>query len=59
MIIYELKFNELPHLAFYQGDIPEAFENKHLDDLVRKLIIVYPRERIDWNDYFDHPFFKI
>ena len=58
VIIYEIKFNEVPVLPFYQGNIPETFDNKLLDDLVRRLIVLDPKKRIDWNEYFDHPFFK-
>ena len=58
VIIYELKFNEVPALPFYQGNIPETFDNKLLDDLVRRLIVLDPKKRIDWNEYFKHPFFK-
>ena len=57
VIIYKLKFNEVPSV-FYGGEIPGKFDNKYLDDLVRKLIVVDPNKRIDWNGYFNHPFFK-
>ena len=58
VIIYELKFNEVPYILFYQGIIPETFDNILLDDLVRRLIVVDPKKRIGWNEYFEHPFFK-
>ena len=62
IIIYKLKFNDedddIPVFAFYDGNIDEEFENKDLDDLVRRLIVKDPNKRIDWNDYFNHPFFK-
>ena len=32
--------------------------NKDLDDLIAKLLVKDPRERITWEDYFEHPFFK-
>ena len=57
VIIYELKFKE-KDFSFYEGIIPKIFDNKLLDDLVRKLIVVNPNKRIDWNEYFNHPFFK-
>ena len=56
--IYELKFNEVPYIPFYKGMIPEEFDNKLLDDLVSRLIVVDPKKRIGWNEYFEHPFFK-
>ena len=58
VIIYELKFNDVPYIPFIQGIIPETFDNKLLDDLVRRLIVLDPNKRIDWNKYFEHPFFK-
>ena len=57
VIIYKLKFNEISPL-FYAGTIPNSFDNKLLDDLVRRLIVVDQNKRIGWNEYFNHPFFK-
>jgi serine/threonine protein kinase len=57
VIIYKLKFNEVPS-TFYGGEIPGKFDNKNLDDLVRKLIVCDLNKRIGWNEYFNHPFFK-
>jgi len=57
VIIYELKFKD-KSLSFYKGIIPKRFDNRLLDDLVRKLIVEDPNKRINWNDYFNHPFFK-
>ena len=57
VIIYKLKFNEIS-LSFYAGMIPKRFDNKLLDDLVRRLIVVDPNQRIGWNEYFNHPFFR-
>ena len=57
VIIYRLKFNEVPP-TLYGGEIPGKFDNKNLDDLVRKLIVLDPKKRLDWNEYFNHPFFK-
>jgi serine/threonine protein kinase len=57
VIIYKLKFNEI-NPSFYGGIIPKRFDNKYLDDLVRRLIEVDQNRRINWNEYFNHPFFK-
>ena len=57
VIIYKLKFNEI-NPSFYAGMIQKRFDNKLLDDLVRRLIVVDPNQRIGWNEYFNHPFFK-
>ena len=58
VIIYVLKFNDVPYMSFYQGIIPEQFDNKLLDDLVRRLIVIDPDKRMNWEEYFAHPFFK-
>ena len=57
VIIYKLKFNEIPG-AFILGEIPGKFDDENLYDLLKKLIVVKPDERISWKDYFEHPFFK-
>ena len=46
------------HDNFDPKIIPKAKEDKDLDDLLKKLLKEKPNERISWQDYFDHPFFK-
>jgi len=58
VIIYELKFNQIPIVQFFRNNIPNKFENEALDDLVKKLIVVEQGKRINWEDYFNHSFFK-
>ena len=58
VIIYKLKFNEIPILKFYGNKVPNKFDNEYLDDLVKKLIVVDQSKRINWEDYFNHAFFK-
>ena len=58
LIIYNLKFYDLPYIAFITGKIPNKFDDKNLNDLVEKLIVVDPTKRINWENYFNHPFFK-
>ena len=57
IIIYQLKFNDIP-LVLLKGEIPDKFDDEKLNDLIKKLIVLEPENRIDWKDYFDHPFFK-
>ena len=33
-------------------------EDRQLENLLRRLLKVAPNERINWNEYFAHPFFK-
>ena len=58
LIIYYLRFYKLLYIAFYQGKIPNKFDDKNLNDLVKKLIVMDPTKRINWGNYFNHPFFK-
>ena len=58
VIIYYLKFKDFPFSSFSGGIKPEKFNNLLLYDLVKRLIVVDPAQRINWEDYFNHPFFK-
>ena len=64
LILYYLYFNQLPFI-----DIDDYFNlnnkiilkkthNEISDDLISKLLIKNSNERINWNDYFNHPFNK-
>ena len=68
-IIYRLFFNELPYKGISQISIYNQITNygqkllkktynKQLDELILGLLIKDPRERLSWEEYFDHPFFK-
>ena len=57
VIIYKLKFNEVP-LTILSGNIPGKFSDKNLHDLIMKLIVLEPEKRIEWKNYFTHPFFN-
>ena len=30
-----------------------------LNKLIKKLVVIDPHERMEWNDYFNDPFFKV
>ena len=32
--------------------------DKLLDDLIKNIVVYEPEQRISWNEYFNHPFFK-
>ena len=36
----------------------EIIENEELNDLMNKLLKINVKERISWDEYFNHPFFK-
>ena len=48
-------------IFLYFGYIRNDFqikEDRQLEDLLKKLLKEDPDERINWEEYFDHPFFK-
>ena len=69
VIIYQLFFKKYPYdgateVAIYKKinelgqKILKETGDKNLDDLIRKLLVSNSKERIKWEDYFNHPFFK-
>ena len=69
VIIYALYFNEYPFIGnnaseilsqiSLSGDILEKSENSALDDLIQKLLVEDPQQRMSWEQYFNHPFFSM
>ena len=65
ILIYMLYFNENPfklkvHSTPMDSSDMEKLKkssNDCLDDLIRKLLVIDPKERIGWTEYFEHPFF--
>ena len=45
-------------VTFGEKLLQKIGEDLIFDDLVRKLLKINPKERITWEDYFAHPFFK-
>ena len=61
MCICTLYFGKFPYKDDYNNyEILnfEIEEDKQLEDLLKKLIKINPDERITWEEYFKHPFFK-
>ena len=67
VIIYQLLFKELPYLALNEAKVLEKILSRTpikqcndivLRDLINKLLVVEPENRIGWNEYFNHPFFN-
>ena len=66
VIIYVLIFKKYP----YNGNTSKSILNQikdaqlektndeDLDDLIQNLLIENPKDRLDWNDYFNHQFFE-
>ena len=66
VIIYHLLFKDLPFKGrnevmilqnIQKNNIPRNPTDQLLNDLIHRLLVVDPRERITWKDYFAHPFF--
>ena len=58
LIIYYLRFKDIPIYAFILGNIPTKFDDNNINDLLKKLIVIDPDKRISWEDYFNHPLFN-
>ncbi len=66
IIIYYLIFKEYPYNGNEYNIIQQinskkeikVIKDKELNDLVRKMLISNVNDRISWDDYFEHSFFK-
>ena len=69
IIIYQMYFKQFPYTGVRDMAILEQIENlkqthfkktgdENLDDLISKLLIPIPEDRLSWEQYFNHPFFK-
>ena len=69
IIIYRLIFGKSPYLGVTEFSLIdniktignkfiEKIENEELKALVERLLEKEPTKRIDWDNYFRHPFFK-
>ena len=66
IIIYYMLFKEYPYNGNEFQIIKEIesnkelkpIDNKELDDLIKKMLVININERISWEEYFQHPFFK-
>ena len=54
VLIYILFFRKYPNIG--KNEKLESTKNDNLDDLINKLLIEDPKERLSWKDYFNHPF---
>ena len=69
ILIYLLYFRQYPFIGEDKEEVKEAIyihklenlnkiENPDLIDLINKLLILEPKKRISWGEYFEHPFFR-
>ena len=68
IIIYQLLFNEYPYKGVMEIALLNEIkkngqkffkksEDNNLNQLIRRLLIKDSKERMTWEEYFDHPFF--
>ena len=57
IILYELLFLFIIPSFNSFGDISNNLNDNDLKDLINRLLKKNPNERINWDDYFSHPFF--
>ena len=68
IIIYILAFKKYPYNGNNNGEVLNLINssgqknlqtatNKDLDDLIKKLLNTDPSKRLNWKNYFNHPFF--
>ena len=68
VILYKLYFNEFPYngetqVSIYNDiirgkKIKKCEENSAFNDLIKKLLIIEPNNRMDWDEYFSHKFWE-
>ena len=60
VIIFVLLFKEFPNevVDAASQQLLKSSGNELLDDLLKKLLVKDPENRITWEQYFEHPFFK-
>jgi serine/threonine protein kinase len=67
IIIYFMYFKEYPYIGknelmlfkdINSGKKLKSIENKELNDLMNKLLKINIKERLSWNEYFNHSFFE-
>ena len=67
VILYSLYYNEYPYngnnqvsmFMQIQKNKLKKSKNNAFNDLINKLLVIDPKSRITWNDYFNHNFWKI
>jgi calcium-dependent protein kinase len=43
----------------FSNKIKKETNDKLLNELIKKLVVIDPHERMEWNDYFNDPFFRV
>ena len=66
-MMYQLHFKEIPYPGFTEQQILRKIQTNYprkqpsdpqFRDLLNKIFVVDPNQRISWEEYFNHPFFN-
>ena len=66
VMMYQLYYREVPYEGNSENEIMRQInsnkpykqpEEKDFRDLINRLLVVNVKDRLSWNDYFNHPFF--
>ena len=66
IMMYQLYYKEIPYDGMTEMEILNKIkentpykqpEDNNFRDLLNKIFVMNPQNRINWNDYFNHPFF--
>lgn len=66
VMMYQLYYKEIPYDGMTETEILNKIrsntpykqpEDKNFRDLLNKIFVMNPQNRISWNEYFNHPFF--
>lgn len=67
VMMYQLHYKEIPYPGFNEKAILDKIcrnctrkhpNDQQFRDLLNRLLVMNPNQRISWNDYFNHPFFQ-
>ena len=67
IMMYQLHFREIPYNGINEQEILRKIkynmprkqpDDPQFRDLLNKLLVMDPKNRISWDDYFNHPFFN-
>ena len=67
-ILYSLYYNEYPYkgntqvevfVEIQKNKLKKSNKNEEFNDLISKLLVIDPESRINWNEYFNHNFWKL
>ena len=61
ILIYYMLFKEYPYNEYHKIKSEKELKtinDKKLDNLIKRMLVININERISWEEYFEHPFFQ-